>query len=44
MPSVAGLRLLGVSVPDVSDWNDAVPAGKWSQFFSALAQRFETMT
>jgi glycosyltransferase involved in cell wall biosynthesis len=38
---VAPTRILGVSVPDVSDWNDAVPRGKWSQFFTALAQRFE---
>ena len=35
------MRIIGVSVPDVSDWQDAVPNGKWSRFFTALAQRFE---
>jgi len=41
MPSSAGLRVLGVSLPDVSDWGEPLPQGKWSQFFGALAQRFE---
>lgn len=41
MPGGASLRILGVSVPDVSDYTDAVPVGKWSQFYGALAERFE---
>jgi alpha-maltose-1-phosphate synthase len=41
MPSSAGLRVLGVSVPDVSDWREPMPQGQWSMFFGALAQRFE---
>jgi alpha-maltose-1-phosphate synthase len=39
--SAAGLRVLGVSVPDVSDWREPLPQGQWSLFFAALAQRFE---
>jgi glycosyltransferase involved in cell wall biosynthesis len=35
------LRLVGVSVADVSDWQNEQPQGKWSQFFAALARRFE---
>jgi alpha-maltose-1-phosphate synthase len=34
-----GLRVLGVALPDVSDWSEPQPQGKWSQFFGALAQR-----
>jgi glycosyltransferase involved in cell wall biosynthesis len=34
-------RVLGVSVPDVSDRSDPVPSGKWSRFFRALAERVE---
>lgn len=41
MPPAAGLRLIGVSVPDVSDWREPVPQGQWSKFFGALAQRLE---
>jgi starch synthase len=41
MPPSAGLRIMGVSVPDVSDWREPVPQGQWSLFFSALAERFE---
>jgi len=41
MSSSGRLRILGVSVPDVSDWNEPVPQGQWSLFFSALAERFE---
>jgi hypothetical protein len=41
MSSAADLRVLGVSIPDVSDWREPVPQGQWSQFFAALAQRFE---
>lgn len=41
MPPTAGLRVLGVAMADVSDWRDAVPRGKWSPFFGALARRFE---
>lgn len=37
----AGLRVLGVSVPDVSDWREPMPQGQWSLFFAALAERFE---
>jgi glycosyltransferase involved in cell wall biosynthesis len=33
------LRILGVSVPDVSDWREERPAGRWSQFYAALAER-----
>jgi glycosyltransferase involved in cell wall biosynthesis len=33
------LRILGVSVPDVSDWHEERPAGRWSQFYAALAAR-----
>jgi glycosyltransferase involved in cell wall biosynthesis len=35
------LRVLGVTVHDVSDWVEPVPEGKWSQFFRALSHRFE---
>lgn len=31
--------MIGVALPDVSDWVQAHPAGKWSQFFAALAER-----
>lgn len=41
MPSAAGLRILGVSVPDVSDWREPLPQGQWSLFFAALAKRFQ---
>lgn len=41
MPSTPSLRVLGVSVPDVGDWREAIPLGKWSQFFGALARRYE---
>jgi alpha-maltose-1-phosphate synthase len=33
------MRVIGVSLPDVSDWRDPAPAGKWSQFFGALSRR-----
>ncbi|MGZ4313235.1 MAG: glycosyltransferase family 4 protein [Solirubrobacteraceae bacterium] len=33
------LRVQGVALPDVSDWAAPLPAGKWSQFFKALAER-----
>jgi glycosyltransferase involved in cell wall biosynthesis len=33
------LRVQGVALPDVSDWASPLPAGKWSQFFKALAER-----
>jgi len=38
-PDHSGVRIVGVSVADVSDWREPVPAGKWSQFFGALAER-----
>jgi glycosyltransferase involved in cell wall biosynthesis len=41
MASGTGLRVLGVSLPDVSDWREQGAQGKWSQFFGALAQRVE---
>jgi glycosyltransferase involved in cell wall biosynthesis len=37
--SDSSLRVVGVSLVDVTDWADPLPAGKWSQFFRALAQR-----
>jgi glycosyltransferase involved in cell wall biosynthesis len=39
--SSGGLRVLGVSLPDVSDWPELLPQGQWSQFYSHLAQRTE---
>lgn len=33
------LRILGVALPDVSDWSQPQPTGKWSQFFGALGAR-----
>jgi starch synthase len=33
------LRVVGISVADVSDWTDPLPPGKWSQFFRAIAER-----
>src|SRR5262249_14676986 len=41
MPSTAGPRVLGIALPDVSDYAERVPSGKWSQLFGALASRFE---
>jgi alpha-maltose-1-phosphate synthase len=41
VPPSARLRIIGVSVPDVSDWHEPVPQGQWSLFFSALAERLE---
>jgi glycosyltransferase involved in cell wall biosynthesis len=41
MPSVSGLRALGVALPDVSDRSEPAPEGKWSQFFGALAQELD---
>jgi len=41
MRAAGRLRVLGVAVPDVSDWREPLPSGKWSQFFAALGQRFE---
>jgi glycosyltransferase involved in cell wall biosynthesis len=32
-------RVLGVSVADVGDWREPLPAGKWSQFYAALNRR-----
>lgn len=37
--SAAGPRIVGVAAPDVSDWSEPLPAGKWSQFYGALARR-----
>jgi len=39
MASGENARILGVALPDVSDWIQPQPAGKWSQFFGALAER-----
>lgn len=33
------VRILGVALPDVSDWRQAQPVGKWSRFFAAVADR-----
>lgn len=33
------VRILGVALPDVGDWRQPQPAGKWSQFFGALGER-----
>lgn len=33
------LRVQGVSLADVSDYEQTVPAGKWSQFLGALSRR-----
>lgn len=35
------LRVQGVSLPDVSDYRDPVPAGQWSQFFAALSRQVQ---
>jgi alpha-maltose-1-phosphate synthase len=41
---MASLRIVGVSpAPDVSDWREPLPEGKWSQFFGALAARVEVL-
>ena len=34
-------RVLGVTVVNVSDWRETRPAGKWAQFFAALARRYQ---
>ena len=36
-------RIMGVSLPDTSDWREPLPAGKWSQFFGALHQRLDVV-
>lgn len=41
MPSGADLRILGVSVPDVSDFRERLPRGRRAQFYAALARRYE---
>jgi glycosyltransferase involved in cell wall biosynthesis len=41
MRSASDLRVLGVSLPDVSDWPELLPEGKWSQFFGVLAKRYD---
>jgi glycosyltransferase involved in cell wall biosynthesis len=41
MSPSGGLSVLGVSLPDVSDWREPLPQGQWSQFYSQLAQRVE---
>lgn len=33
--------MVGVSIPDVSDWCEPLPQGQWSSFFGALAQRVQ---
>ena len=38
-PVTQSLRVQGVALPDVTDWDTPLPAGKWSQFFKALAER-----
>jgi glycosyltransferase involved in cell wall biosynthesis len=41
MGSAAGLRVLGIALPDVSDYAEPMPTGKWSQLFGALASHLE---
>jgi alpha-maltose-1-phosphate synthase len=36
----SSLRVVGVSRACVSDWREPLPAGKWSQFFAALADHW----
>src|SRR5437660_1178730 len=36
-------RIIGVSLPDSSDWREPLPAGKWSQFFGALNDRLSVV-
>ena len=44
MPEPDGAtRIMGVSLPDTSDWREPLPAGKWSQFFGALHQRVDVV-
>lgn len=33
--------MVGISLPDVSDWREPLPQGQWSQFYSHLARRVE---
>jgi glycosyltransferase involved in cell wall biosynthesis len=41
---MTSLRIVGVSpAPDVSDWREPRPEGKWSQFFGALAARADVI-
>ena len=40
MSGRSALRLLGVTVRDVSDWRQPSPQGKSSQLFAALAEQF----
>lgn len=41
---MATLRIVGVSPsPDVRDWREPAPEGKWSQFFGALSRRAEVI-
>ena len=37
------MRVVGVSLPDSSDWREPLPAGKWSQFFGALGRRLDVV-
>lgn len=39
MESDQRLRVQGVSLSDVSDYRNPLPAGRWSQFFSALSRQ-----
>jgi glycosyltransferase involved in cell wall biosynthesis len=43
VPSAPGLRMIGVSLPDVSDWKEELPRGQWAQFFGALSRRMEVV-
>jgi O-antigen/teichoic acid export membrane protein/glycosyltransferase involved in cell wall biosynthesis len=38
-PTRVPTRLVGVAIPDVSDWREPLPNGKWSQLFAALARQ-----
>lgn len=35
------LRVRGVALPSVDDYREAVPAGKWSQFYGALSRQVD---
>ena len=41
MADATRLRVMGVSLPAVSDYRQPLPRGKWSQFFGALAERVD---
>jgi glycosyltransferase involved in cell wall biosynthesis len=38
---MAHRRVIGVSIPDVRDWRQPLPEGKWSRFFAGIATQFD---